>query len=272
MPFVDLASGTKVWMKEKGAGKPILFVHGWPLSGKPYHNQLAGLSDEHHVLTIDLPGFGQSPPLEETVTIKGLATAVRDMLDALDLSDVFMIGWSMGGGVTFSYFQSFGSHRLRAAGIIDDVAMLLPGDDWIHGVDTPWSMDDLDEWRERVYGGDLRGIATDVATAEFRYPDRHADSIELIINESARADPRSAVEAAEDVFPADYRPVLGTMDVPVQLLYGETSNMTMPKTGPYMVEMIPEAELVLFKDSGHNPHLEEPDHFNEVVGDFAKRV
>ena len=36
------------------------------------------------------------------------------MLDALDLSDVFMIGWSMGGGVTFSYFQNFGSHRLRA--------------------------------------------------------------------------------------------------------------------------------------------------------------
>ena len=39
------------------------------------------------------------------------------MLGALDLSDVFMIGWSMGGGVTFSYFQNFGSHRLRAVGL-----------------------------------------------------------------------------------------------------------------------------------------------------------
>ena len=270
MPFVDLASGTEVWMEEKGAGRPILFVHGWPLSGKPWHNQLEGLSDEHHVLTIDLPGFGRSPPLEETVTIKGLATAVKDMLDALDLSDVFMLGWSMGGGVTFSYFQNFGSHRLRAAGIIDDVAMLLPGDDWVNGVDTPWSMDDLEDWRVRVHG-DLEGVARDVATAEFRYPEKHAASIELLVDESAKADPRTAIEAAEDVFPADYRPVLGTMDVPVLLLYGEISNMTMPKTGPYMVDAIPDAELVLFKDSGHNPHLEEPEHFNQVVGDFAKR-
>ena len=62
MPFVDLASDQKVWIEEKGAGKPILFVHGWPLSGEPCHKQLEGLSDEHHVLTIDLPGFDDSPP------------------------------------------------------------------------------------------------------------------------------------------------------------------------------------------------------------------
>ena len=126
MPLVTVASGAKVWVEEKGEGKPILFVHGWPLSGIPWQSQLDGLSAEHHVLTIDLPGFGRSPPLEETVTIKGLATAVRDMLDARDLTDVFMIGWSMGGGVIFSYFEHFGSHRLRAAGVVDNVAMLLP--------------------------------------------------------------------------------------------------------------------------------------------------
>ena len=271
MPLVTVASGAKVWVEEKGEGKPILFVHGWPLSGIPWQSQLDGLSAEHHVLTIDLPGFGRSPPLEETVTIKGLATAVRDMLDARDLTDVFMIGWSMGGGVIFSYFEHFGSHRLRAAGVVDDVAMLLPGDDWLHGVDTPWSMADLDDWRARVHT-DLEGVAGDVATTEFRYPDKHADTIAMLVAESAKADPRTAIESAEDVFPADYRPTLGKIDVPTLLLYGEISNMTMPKTGPYMRDAIPEAELVLFKDSGHNPHLEEPERFNQVVSDFANSV
>lgn len=271
MPLVDVGAGVQVHVQEKGAGKPILFVHGWPLTGDAYYLQLDGLSGEHHVLAVDLPGFGRSPPLEGPVTMKGLATAVRDLLDTMDLSDVFVIGWSMGGGVVMSYCQHFGSHRLRAIGIIDDVAMLLPADDWFKGVDTPWSMDDLDEWRARFYT-DPKGIARDVATSEFQYPERHADAIEMLITESAKADPRSAVEAAEDVFPMDYRPMLKDIDVPALLLYGEVSNMTMPKTGPYMRDAIPEATLVMFAESGHNPHLEEPERFNQVVGDFAGSV
>lgn len=271
MPLVDVGAGVQVYVQERGEGKPILFIHGWPLSGEPWYRQLEGLSNEHRVLAIDLPGFGRSPPLEGQVTIKSLATAVRDLLDTMDIDDAFPIGWSMGGGVVMSYCANFGSHRLRAIGIVDDVAMLLPGDDWVHGVDTPWSMDDLDEWRARFYD-DPEGIARDVATAEFRYPERHADSIELIVTESAKADPRSAVEAAEDVFPFDFRPTLEDIDVPALLLYGEISNMTMPKTGPYMRDAIPEATLVLFAESGHNPHLEEPERFNQAVGDFAKSV
>ena len=94
----------------------------------------------------------------------------------------------------------------------------------------------------------------------------------MLVAESAKADPRTAIESAEDVFPADYRPTLGKIDVPTLLLYGEISNMTMPKTGPYMRDAIPEAELVLFKDSGHNPHLEEPERFNQVVSYFANSV
>ena len=48
--------------------------------------------------------------------------------------------------------------------------------------------------------------------------------------------------------------------------------MTMPKTGPYMRDAIPEATLAMFADSGHSPHLKEPELFNQVVGDFAKAV
>ena len=177
----------------------------------------------------------------------------------------------MGGGVTMSYCQHFGSHRLRAISIVDDVAMLLPADDWINGVDTPWSMADLEDWRTRFHT-DPKAVAGDVAGAEFRYPDRNRESIEMLVNESAKADPRSAVEAAEDVFPLDFRPTLGKIDVPALLLYGEVSNMTMPKTGPYTRDAIPEATLAMFADSGHNPHLEEPEKFNQVVGDFAKSV
>ena len=271
MTMVDVGGGVQVHVQSKGEGKPILFVHGWPLSGDAYYLQLEGLSDEHHVLACDLPGFGRSPPLEGPVTMKGLATAVRDLLDTLDLSDVFVIGWSMGGGVVMSYCQHFGSHRLRAIGIIDDVAMLLPGENWVEGVDTPWSTADLDEWRARFYD-DAKGIARDVATSEFQFPERHADSIEMLVNLSAQADPRTAVEAAEDVFPMDYRPTLGDIDVPALLLYGGVSNMTMPKTGPWMRDAIPDATLVMFAESGHNPHLEEPERFNQAVGDFASSL
>ena len=96
MPFVDLASGTKVWMEEKGAGRPILFVHGWPLSGKPWHNQLEGLSDEHHVLTVDLPGFGQSKD-----TSAKPAEFLIDFLPVLDIGRPVVVSPSMSGRFSF---------------------------------------------------------------------------------------------------------------------------------------------------------------------------
>ena len=57
MPLIETPSGATMWIEDKGEGKPILFVHGWPLSGKPWRNQLEGMSHEHRVLTVDLPGF-----------------------------------------------------------------------------------------------------------------------------------------------------------------------------------------------------------------------
>jgi non-heme chloroperoxidase len=255
---------------QSGAGRAIVFVHGWPVSAHVWKYQLAALSDEHRVVALDLPGYGDSPPMSEP-SVAAYAAAVRDFLVQGDLRDVLLVGWSMGGSVVMSYCDQFGSGRLRAVGIVDSSPRLLPGDGWRPGVDTTFDSALVADLHRRWVNGDRRAVVTELTNLEFKEPEKHAAEIEWMIEESMKADPDGAL-AGIDGITLDLRPSLSRISVPALLLYGAFSNMTTAANRTFMAKAISNARLVLFHESGHNPMLEEPEKFNREVASFAEAV
>ena len=130
MPDVTASSGllssTKVHVEDTGgSGRPVVLIHGWPLSGESWSEQVGPLSAAgYRVVTYDRRGFGRSDkPDDAATTTTRFADDLDGLLDELDLSDVTLVGFSMGGGEVARYVGTLrrgpaaqrGLRRRRAA-------------------------------------------------------------------------------------------------------------------------------------------------------------
>jgi pimeloyl-ACP methyl ester carboxylesterase len=96
---------TTLFSREKGKGKPILLVHGFPFHQEIWDGYVERLSDEFRVIIIDLPGFGKSEPLQSQFTLDQIASTLLDFLGENDLKKVNIIGHSLGGYVALEMIR-----------------------------------------------------------------------------------------------------------------------------------------------------------------------
>jgi non-heme chloroperoxidase len=257
----------KVAVRESGIGAPLVFIHGFPSSGRVWHRQFnSSLSESFAMMALDMPGFGDSVFFGEPTTF-ACAEIVKDFLDGRKLESVVLVGWSFGAGVVMKYCEQFGTHRIAGIALVDDCPLLLPSRDWLAGVHTPFSAEEFAQWA-RDWADNRPRLARRLSETEFAEPVNHEEDIALLVDDALRADPR-AIGFLRDVATQDFRPSLSRLTTPALLLYGRHSNMTTLTTAKYMDEIIPDGRLHLFDHSGHNPMLEEPDKFNRLLGAFA---
>ncbi|MFD4639008.1 alpha/beta fold hydrolase [Lentzea sp. NPDC058436] len=97
-----------------GPGRPVVLIHGWPLSGESWKYQVPALAEAgHRVVTYDRRGFGRSSKPLTGYTYDTLAEDLHEVLTELDLNDVTLVGFSMGGGEVARYIANFGPQRVR---------------------------------------------------------------------------------------------------------------------------------------------------------------
>ena len=129
--YFTVAPDVELHYLEKGEGKPILFIPGLTFSGKIFMAQLEYFSKDHRVIAIDPRGQGLST---KTVHGNDYLTHGRDLaslIEALDLRDLVLVGWSTGNLEVWSYIQQFGKERLSAAVTIDMSPLpLSPDPEW----------------------------------------------------------------------------------------------------------------------------------------------
>ena len=93
---VTTSDGVRLSYLEAGSGKPLVLIPGWSQTAEQFKFQLEGLSDRYHVIALDLRGHGDSDKPVFGYRIQRLAKDVADVLKALDLKDVTILGHSMG--------------------------------------------------------------------------------------------------------------------------------------------------------------------------------
>jgi non-heme chloroperoxidase len=113
MPFITTADGTEIYYTEQGSGQPVLLSHGWPLSSDAWQVELKLLADAgYRAIAHDRRGHGRS---SKTYTGNDMDTYARDLaelVDALDLHDLVLIGHSTGGGEVVRYAAQHGADRV----------------------------------------------------------------------------------------------------------------------------------------------------------------
>jgi pimeloyl-ACP methyl ester carboxylesterase len=99
-----------------GSGRPVVLIHGWPLSGESFAAQVPALTEAgYRAITYDRRGFGRSDKPLTGYTYDTLAEDLHTLLEQLDLRDATLVGFSMGGGEVARYFAKYGPERVRSA-------------------------------------------------------------------------------------------------------------------------------------------------------------
>jgi non-heme chloroperoxidase len=132
------STSIEVYYEDHGSGSPVVLIHGWPLSGASWEKQTAALlAAGHRVITYDRRGFGRSSKPAVGYNYETLASDLEAVLSALNLTDVSLVGFSMGTGEVTRYIGKYGTKRVRKAVLIGTLGpYLVKTADNPQGVDT----------------------------------------------------------------------------------------------------------------------------------------
>jgi non-heme chloroperoxidase len=123
---VTVKDGTRIYFKDWGTGQPVVFSHGWPLSSDSWEAQMMFLaSNGYRCIAHDRRGHGRSSQSWNGNEMDTYADDLATLIEALDLSDAVLIGFSTGGGEVARYIGRHGTRRVAKAALISAVPPLM---------------------------------------------------------------------------------------------------------------------------------------------------
>src|SRR5438132_6479808 len=130
MPYVRVGKENSTDLEldyaDHGSGDPVVLIHGYPLSGSSWEKQLPVLLESgHRVITYDRRGFGKSSQPTTGYDYDTFADDLHKLITKLDLRDVTLVGFSMGGGEVARYIGKYGTGRVSKAAIISGITPYL---------------------------------------------------------------------------------------------------------------------------------------------------
>ena len=248
MAFIKAQDGTQLYYKDWGSGRPVVFVHGWPLNADMWDYQLTHLA-AHGVRAIayDRRGFGRS---EQPWTGYDYDLAV--VIETLDLQDAGLVGFSMGGGEVARYLARHGRARISRAALISAVTpYLLKTAEHPDGVDVSvfdriveGLMKDrphfIAQFGQAFYGKTLLDPKVSDETLQW--------TLMMAMQGSARAT-QACVRAFSET---DFRADMAAFTLPTLVVHG-SADKTVPIdiAGRQAAKLIPSAEFIEYEGEPH---------------------
>ncbi len=257
--------------EDHGAGRPVVLIHGWPLSGRSWEKQVPALIDAgHRVVTYDRRGFGSSSQPWTGYDYDTFAADLDALLRHLDLRDVTLVGFSMGGGEVARYLGRYGSERVAQAVFAGAVPPYLHKTD-----DNPdGGLDDatIQGFLDGVTGDRvafLDGFVTNFFAAGSR-TDLISEPSRLYHREIAEfASPQGTLECIRAFSYTDFRDDLATIDVPTLVIHGDSDAIVpFEVSGKRTAEAVKNSRTVVVAGGPHGFNATHAEEFNQALLDF----
>lgn len=256
-----------------GAGRPVVLIHGWPLSGKSLEEQIPALQEAgYRPITYDRRGFGLSSKPPAGYNYDVLAEDLQKVLVELDLTDVTLVGFSMGGGEVARYLGLYGPGRIRSVVFASAVTpYLMRTDDNPDGPLTPEQAD---------------GMAEDLVKDEAAFYDsftRDFFSVDGVLKVSevqrkeagamcGQANKNAALACMAAFGGTDFRGDLAEVTVPALVIHGD-GDATVPfeGSGQRTHAALADSEVHVIKDAPHGCNVSHAEEWNSVVIRFLAK-
>jgi pimeloyl-ACP methyl ester carboxylesterase len=274
MPYVTVgkenSGNIDLYYEDHGAGRPVLLVHGWPLSGASWEKQVPVLLKAgRRVITYDRRGFGDSSRPVSGYDYDTFAEDLDKLITKLDLRDVTLAGFSMGGGEVARYLGKHGSQRVSRAIFISSVPPFL-----VKTSDNPEGVD------SSVFDGIKQAISADRPAflskffADFYNVDllrgkRISDQVvQLSWNIGAVASPKGTLDCVS-AWLTDFRKDLQSIKVPTLVIHGDADRiLPIAATGKRTHELIKESKLVVVEGGPHGITWTHAEQVNQALMEF----
>ena len=257
MPHINVgkenSSNIDLHYEDHGQGKPVVLIHGYPLSGASWEKQVAVLlAAGHRVIAYDRRGFGKSSQPATGYNYDTFASDLYELVGKLELRDFALAGFSMGGGEVARYLGKYGSKGVSRAIFISSVPPFL--------LKTP---DNPEGVEGSVFDGIQKAIAGDryAFFTEFFKNFYNTDQLlgkrvsEQAIQGSWNIAAGSSAVASLDCVPAwheDFRADLSRVDVPTLVIHGDADRIVpIGSSGLRTAKLIKGARLLVVKDGPH---------------------
>ncbi|MFG2624258.1 alpha/beta fold hydrolase [Streptomyces sp. NPDC048473] len=275
MPTVTTRDGVDIFYKDWGRGRPVVFIHGWPLSGDAWQDQLKAVADNgYRGIAHDRRGHGGSTPVWDGYDFDTFADDLDDLITQLDLRDVTLVAHSMGGGELARYIGRHGTDRIRSAVLLSAICPLM-----LQGPGNPEGVP------QSVFDGIKSGILAersqfwkDTAVAFFG-ANRDGNKVTRGNQDAfwymAMAETIEGGVACVDAFAAtDFHEDLKKFDIPTLVVHGDDDQIVpIDATGRKSAELIADATLKVYEGAPHGlavvPGYKE--RFNKDLLEFLKR-
>ncbi|PYE18608.1 non-heme chloroperoxidase [Williamsia limnetica] len=263
MPYITTTDGTEIYYTEQGTGQPVLLSHGWPLSSDAWQVELKLLADAgYRAIAHDRRGHGRSSKTYQGNDMDTYAKDLAELVEALDLKDLVVVGHSTGGGEVVRYAAQYGKGRVVkviTAGAVPPV--MLKSDTNPEG--TP--IEALDDIRNGVLT-DRSQFYKDLAEAFFG-ANREGSKVSqgakddfwrqgMLVNLAAAYD---CVKAFSET---DFTDDLKALDVPILIAQGDDDQIVpIAAAAKKSIELVKNGRLEVYPGAPHG-----------IYGDYQKAL
>ncbi|MBM7569157.1 alpha/beta fold hydrolase [Paenibacillus sacheonensis] len=257
--------------EDLGSGKPVILIHGWPLSGRSWENQVPALIEAgYRVITYDRRGFGQSSQPYNGYDYDTFAADLDKLIEHLNLNNVTLVGFSMGGGEVARYVGTYGTSRVRKAVLAGAVTPFFykSAEHSEGGLDEAGiqSFQDglkkdriqfLDDFTHNFFQA---GERSDLVSESFRAYNFHIASF---------ASPKGTLDCVAAFGRTDFRGDLAKFDIPLLVIHGDSDAIVpLEVSGQLSHEAVKGSVLVVIEGGPHGLNATHPEQFNEALINF----
>ena len=253
MQYVTTNDQTKLYVKDWGAGRPVILMSGWPLSSDSWDDQAMALADAgYRAIAYDRRGFGRSSQPWSGYDYDTLADDLAAVIEQTGAKDAVLAGFSMGGGEVARYMSRHGGKSVTQAVLVASVVpYMLKTSDNPNGTEQE-VFDKMAEGMKEDRAKFFAGFFKDFFGVNMLSHPVSAELLEWARSVSMQASLKATLACAKSFASTDFRPDLAAFNVPTLIIHG-TDDKTVPidAAGRAAASGIAQATLVEYEGAPH---------------------
>jgi len=265
--YIEVEPNVRLHVSDAGVGRPVVLIHGWPLSDEMFEYQYNALIEKkYRIIGITLRGFGKSDKPYGEYNYDIHALDIKRILNKLEITDALLVGFSMGGGIAIRFASSDSGSHVSKLALVGAAAPI-----WTQRSDFPYNLpksavDDLIKLNNTDRPKLLSDFAKIFSATQTSLNEGISSWLNAICLSASSYATAQCLIALRDT---DLRSDLAKIEIPTVIMHGRKDKICSFDLAEQMKAGITNSRIVPFENSGHSLFLEETQKFNAELIKFA---